>query len=56
MTNDELHDAISFAFQCVSQSYIGGYTTSETNAGKCMLQHLKDMLAVQLDRAKNTNK
>ena len=52
MTNDELAAAIAYAFQCCDQKYVGGYSTSTTEPGKVMLSHLKELLAVQLDRAK----
>lgn len=54
MTNEELSFAIAFAFEKCSLSYIGGYTTSNTEPGKVMLEHLKQLLALQVERATNT--
>ena len=51
VSNDELAAAISYAFDRCSQTYVGGYTTKETEAGKAMLEHLKELLAIQRARA-----
>lgn len=51
MTNDELAAAISYAFDRCDQRYVGGYTTNNTEPGKVMLGHLKELLAVQRARA-----
>lgn len=51
MTNDELASAIAYAFDRCDQRYVGGYTTSNTEPGKVMLEHLKELLAVQRARA-----
>lgn len=51
MTNDELAAAIAYAFDRCDQRYVGGYSTSTTEPGKAMLEHLKELLAVQRARA-----
>jgi len=51
MTNKELADAIEYAFNRCDQRYVGGYTTSNTEPGKMMLAHLKELLAIQCERA-----
>lgn len=51
MTNDELASAIAYAFDKCNQKYIGGYMTGDTELGKTMLEHLKELLAVQRARA-----
>ena len=51
MTNDELAAAIAYAFERCNQTYVGGYCTSTTEAGKVMLEHLKKLLTVQRVRA-----
>lgn len=51
MTNDELACAIAYAFDKCDRPYVGGYTTSNTEPGKVMLEHLKELLAVQRARA-----
>lgn len=51
MTNAELADAIAYTFDRCDQRYVGGYTTSNTEPGKVMLEHLKELLAVQKMRA-----
>ena len=51
MTNDELAAAIAYAFERCDQKYVGGYSTNTTEAGKVMLEHLKELLAVQRVRA-----
>ncbi len=55
MTNDELSAAIGYAFQCCDRTYVGGYTTGTAEEpGKVMLAHMKELLAVQLERAKQS--
>lgn len=52
MTNQELYDAIAFTYQSCSKggdSYLNG-------TDRAMLQQLKDLLSVQLDRAKNESR
>ena len=52
MTNQDLFDAIAFTYQhCQAAS--GNYAVSEKEKNVCMLQHLKDLLAIQLERAKH---
>lgn len=51
LTNDELAEAIAFAFERCEQKYVGGNYTLNTEPGKAMLEHLKGLLACQLKRA-----
>lgn len=51
MSNTELSEAIRYAWDRCEQRYVGGYDTRTTEAGKVMLVHLKDLLAVQKARA-----
>ena len=51
VSNEELADAIAYAFDRCSQNYVGGYTTSNTETGKVMLEHLKELLTIQRARA-----
>jgi hypothetical protein len=51
MTNEELANAINQAWQRLDQTYVGGYTTRETDGGKEMLAHLKALLEIQRTRA-----
>ena len=53
MTNEELKDAIAYAYEC-AQSYNGnsGYYSEQRDAQKLMLSHLKELCMVQLERAK----
>ena len=52
MTNDELMAAIQYVFSCCDKTYAGGIGTVTTDANKAMLNHLKELLSVQLERAK----
>jgi len=52
MTNEELSQAIQYAFQCCDKTYVGGYSTDKTDAGKRMFQHLGELLNIQVERAK----
>lgn len=52
MTNTEIASAIAYAFDRCDQRLVGGYTTSNTEPGKAMLEHLKKLLAIQYDRAR----
>lgn len=51
MTNEELFDAIAFAFQS-AQYANDGYDSGNVSRAKLMLKHLTELLGVQLDRAK----
>jgi len=51
MSNEELAAAIAYAFERCEQRYVGWYSTSTTDVGKVMLEHLKSLLAEQVARA-----
>ena len=51
MTNKELADAISCAFDGSSKTLVGGYGGTNNDATKAMLEHLKSLLECQAKRA-----
>lgn len=52
MTNEELAQAIAYAFERCEQPYIGTEIAGKTELGKIMLEHLQTLLSIQRDRAK----
>lgn len=51
MTNDELAEAIAYAFNCCDKTYIGGEITRNSEVGKMMLVQLRLLLELQVVRA-----
>jgi hypothetical protein len=51
MTNNELKAAIEYSYQCSKNAELG-YNSNQHEAGKLMLEHLKELLSEQLLRAK----
>lgn len=52
MNNDKLSAAITAAYERCASTYTSGHLTGNSEAGKIMLDHLKALLAVQLERAR----
>lgn len=52
MTNEELSAAIQYAVTVCEKNYSDDYGIGNTKIGKIMLDHLRQLLAVQLERAK----
>lgn len=52
LTNAELAVAIEDAFECCSQKYVGGQYTRDSEPGKLMLAHLKELTTTQALRAR----
>jgi hypothetical protein len=52
LSHQELYDAIAWAYEKAVVAYTNGEATPRTEVGKVLLAHLKDLLAVQLDRAR----
>lgn len=55
MSNQELFDAIAFTWQAAENAN-KGYSTANNDRARLMYEHLKDLLSVQLDRAKNEDR
>lgn len=51
LSNAELAEAITFAYERCSEPYTGCYTTSNTFTGKLIRDHLERLLKIQCARA-----
>jgi hypothetical protein len=51
MNNEELFDAIAFTWQSAENAN-KGYSVANNDRARLMYDHLKELLAVQLERAK----
>lgn len=55
MNNQELYDAIALTYQFCAESYKLGSTYAGSDLHKSLFQHLKNLLGLQLDRARIIN-